>query len=159
MTLKSSKKIKTLVLTSLLCGMLFNSFSTIAHDRSGRSAGTTPSFKHDRGDRMSHHIKKMARYLQLTEEQQVQMKTIRENTSAEKEEFKQSMESFHDQKKALMTASEFDDEGFSALFVKYQGNFEQMALIKAKSKHAMYQLLNEEQQAKFNDFKSKMSRD
>ena len=158
MNLKASKKVGTLMLTSLLCGMLFSSYSAIAYDRSEHSSRMESSIKHERGNHMPRHFKKMVKYLKLSEEQQEQMKSIRENASENRAQFKQSMQGFHDEIEALMGTVEFDEQGFNALYAQYQGEFQEMAMQKAKSKHAILQILNKEQQEKFLNFKRKSPR-
>lgn len=158
MILKASKKVGTLMLTSLLCGMLFSSYSAIAYDRGENVAQKTASFKHERGNHMARDFKKMVKYLKLSEEQQEKMKSIRTNASEQRTGFKQSMKSFHAKTKVLLEASLFDEQGFNALYSQYQEEFQEMASFKVKSKHAMLQILNKEQQEKFFKFERKTKR-
>ena len=68
------------------------------------------------------------------------------------------MKSFHAKTKVLLEASLFDEQGFNALYSQYQEEFQEMASFKVKSKHAMLQILNKEQQEKFFKFERKTKR-
>jgi len=155
MNFKSMSKIKKALISSVLCGMLFNSYSGMAQGTPEKMHHMQGAFQHESGPQMKRHFKKMAKYLELTEEQKTQMKAIRAEAKTQRSEFKESMSGFHQQVKALMQAETFDEQAFSVLQSQYQGNFQHMALIKAKTKHAMFQVLTSEQQEKMQEFKEK----
>ena len=123
MILKVSKKVGTLMLTSLLCGMLFSSYSAIAYDRGENVAQKTASFKHERGNHMARDFKKMVKYLKLSEEQQEKMKSIRTNASEQRTGFKQSMKSFHAKTKVLLEHRYLMSKGLMLYILNTRKNF------------------------------------
>lgn len=104
----------------------------------------------------AHHKKSMAKMfkrLGLSEEQKSQMKTLKEESKAEKAQYESELVAYHEKRKALMSAEAFDEAGFSNLNAEYQNTFAQLALLKAKTKFAMKSVLTEEQIAKLEKFK------
>ncbi|MFD2165543.1 Spy/CpxP family protein refolding chaperone [Thalassotalea euphylliae] len=103
-----------------------------------------------------HHSAKkmrfMARYLDLSEEQKTQIKAIKEDSKAEGEAVREQVKNFREQVQALKDSPVFDEAAFTALYSQYQDTFAQAALIKAKTRHAMYYVLTEEQQQKWDEF-------
>lgn len=100
-------------------------------------------------------MKKMARHLELSDEQVAEIKAIKKQSRAENDELRISMKAFREQVKALKDNVDFDEQAFSAIYLQYQDTFAQIAMQKAKSRHAMYQVLNEEQRAKWETLKQK----
>ena len=118
----------------------------------------TKHSKHDKKYSMKRQFKKMARHLQLSEEQKVKVKAIFEQAKDSREEQRASMKDFKEQVKSLMQSTVFDDKAFTEIHSQYQATFAEMALLKAKNKHAIYQVLTPEQREKFSKFKMKNRR-
>jgi len=104
---------------------------------------------------MKRHFKKMARHLELTLEQKTSIKAIFKELKSERVAIQESMVGFRQQVKSLMDSAAFDDQAFSELHSQYQTQFAGAALFKAKSKHAMMQILTAEQREKLVTFKGK----
>ena len=102
---------------------------------------------------MSRKFKRMAKYLELTDEQKEQMKNIRQQAMAEGESYKVALKAYREQVKELTLADNFNESAFTTLQAQYQSNFQELGLLRAKTKHAMMQVLKEEQQSKWREFK------
>lgn len=107
-----------------------------------------------------HHIKKMkqrfkmmAMELELSKEQRLQVREIFSNTKAEKKERREELSGFKAQLKLLAQDSVFDEEKFKAIYAEFQPVLENIAIEKAKVRHAIYQILTPEQKEKFNSMK------
>lgn len=102
-------------------------------------------------DKHSHHMKKkhkakgMMKALKLTDIQKTQIKEIKSNAKAENEVLRLQMKEFKEKEKALLQTDLFDENSYIALFEQYQPVRSQLALNRAKTKHAIKQLLSEEQ--------------
>jgi len=123
------------------------------HGKSHDADGHHNKSKHHH--KMKHHFKKLSKRLDLSNEQQAQIKAIYAVHKENKESNKKSMIAFRDKVKNLMMSSTFDEEAFLKLHNQQQSQFSQMALARAKSKHAVLQVLNEEQQEKMLVMKGK----
>ena len=108
-----------------------------------------------RHHKMKHHFKKLARQLNLTDEQQEKIKAIHAAQNENKTTNKANMTAFRDEVKNLLMSSTFDEQAFLNLHNQQQSQFSQMALARAKAKHAVMQILNEEQQDKMLTMKRK----
>ncbi len=102
-----------------------------------------------------HKFKKMAKHLNLTQEQKEQMKSIRETSREVSLPLREKTKEFFDYAKQLKAQESFDEQGFNAMYSQYQEAFAALALQRAKTKHAMYQVLTEEQKAKMDEYKEK----
>jgi Spy/CpxP family protein refolding chaperone len=102
---------------------------------------------------MAHKFKKMARRLDLSDEQRAQAKVIHQEAKKSRLALKESMKTFHQQSKTLTMEDSFNEQAFIALQVEYQDTFAQMALIKAKTKHSFMMILTEEQREKMKSHK------
>ena len=116
-----------------------------------QASESSKSFKKQHKRRMA----KMARALGLTEEQKTAIKDIREQAKSEKSVLKEQLAGFKDAVKALMANDEFDEEAFLALKSQHQDTFTQLALLKAKTRHSIGQVLTDEQKAKAEEFKAR----
>lgn len=102
-----------------------------------------------RGEPRGHMMYKMARHLDLTEQQQLDIKAIMDNARSERGQNLAAMENFREQMKAITSADEFDEAAFLALKETNEPMFEAMALSKAKTRHSIFKLLTDEQREKF----------
>lgn len=100
-------------------------------------------------------LKMMIKRLNLTDEQVAKIKLVKEQSRTEvitlKEQFKQYKESV----KVLNDNPIFDEQSFGDLHSQYQTTFAQLALQKAKTKHAIFHILTLEQQEKWTELKIK----
>lgn len=102
-----------------------------------------------------HRMAKMAKALGLTEEQKIAIKDIRELAKSERAVLTEQLASFKTAAKGLMSNEEFDESAFLNLKNEHQDTFTQLALLKAKTRHAIRQVLTPEQQEKADKFKEK----
>jgi len=98
---------------------------------------------------MRKRFKRMAHQLALTSEQRQQMKDILKNAKADREKYQPMMQAFHQAMQTLLTADTFDEQAILALKDNYKSTFEQLALIKAKSRFDMFAMLTDEQKDKW----------
>ena len=85
----------------------------------------------------------------LSDDQKTQMKSIRQSAKDEAGELRELLTTYKDQVKLLIAAESFDEAAFANLHAEYQANFAQLALLRAKTKHAIFNVLNVEQQEKW----------
>lgn len=98
---------------------------------------------------------RMAKALGLTEEQKTAIQDIREQAKSEKSVLKEQLAGFKEDVKTLMNKEEFDETAFLNLKNEHQDTFTQLALLKAKTRHAIAQVLTDEQREKAGAFKEK----
>ncbi|NQY86691.1 MAG: Spy/CpxP family protein refolding chaperone [Colwellia sp.] len=96
-----------------------------------------------------HKMKRMAKALSLSEQQQVQIKAIRKQAKEQHKSLRASMEEFKIAEKKLLQRASFNEQEYSTLHDTYQAVFSQVALIRAKNKHAIFNVLTAEQQLKW----------
>ena len=139
------KPMKAIVSISAVCAVL--AFSSISSaDTSGSDAGFDSPMHHQKS---KHMMKRMIKGLSLSEQQQVQIKAIRMQAKEQSETQRDSMKQFKGAEKLLLQAEVFDEHAFIALHAAYQQTFAQMALTRAKTKHAIFNVLTTEQQEKW----------
>lgn len=103
-------------------------------------------------------LKMMAKKLDLTDAQQDAFKALKEKNKSEKDLYKEQMKQYKAEMKGLMDADEFNEQDFASLRLKYQDTLEGVALLKAKSKFEMKNILTEEQLEKFKKMKKRMGK-
>jgi protein CpxP len=91
----------------------------------------------------------MAKKLQLTTEQRQRAQQIFKNAKAEREKYQPMMQAFHQAMQSLLTASSFDEQAILALKENYKATFDQLALIKARSRFDLFAMLTPEQKDKW----------
>lgn len=101
-------------------------------------------------------FKRMAKYLELTDEQKEQFKTLKVQSETDRSLIKEKLKSYKEQVKVLISATDFDEQGFAQLHSTYQDTFAEAAMLRAKHKHQMMQILTPEQQEKAKEMKEKM---
>jgi Spy/CpxP family protein refolding chaperone len=118
----------------------------------------------EQGKAKHHHMKKghklkgMMKALKLSDQQKEQMKAIKQNARSENEALLVQMKEFKDKRKSIVNSDELNEAEFIALLNEYQSVRSQLMLNKAKNKHAMRQVLTEEQREKMNSYKQKRAR-
>ena len=101
------------------------------------------------GGYREHMMKRMVKTLSLSEQQQVQIAAVKNQARQQHEMLRDSMKKFKAEEKTLLQAQEFDEQSYNALHAAYQPIFMELALIRAKSKHAVFNVLTTEQQGKW----------
>lgn len=96
-----------------------------------------------------HKMKRMIKALSLSDQQQAQIKTIKSEAREQGQALKATMTKFRAAKQALIHAKSFDENAFKALQNEYQATFAQLALIRTKAKHSVFNVLTTEQQNKW----------
>ena len=91
----------------------------------------------------------VAKQLQLTSEQRQRAQQIFKNAKAEREKYQPMMKAFHQTMQSLLTASSFDGSAVLALKENYKSTFEQLGLIKARSRFDLFAMLTNEQKDKW----------
>jgi len=105
---------------------------------------------HERGEGMMRHmLKKMAKKLELSQSQKQQVKSIVQQAKIENSELKVTMLAFKEKNKVLMLAESFDEQAFLLLHQEYQSSMTDVALTKAKTRHAILSVLTTEQKTKW----------
>lgn len=102
-------------------------------ERSGRNS--------ERGGRNG-----MFKGLDLTREQKVSLKALREEAAVSSETHKVVMRDFREAQQALVRSDAFSEDAFKALFAQYKDNLIAAGVAKAKHKQAMFAVLTESQQ-------------
>jgi protein CpxP len=143
------------IVTSVCSALALSTMSFAGSDSSNNKHGG----EHKSYQQMSEKkLAKMTRKLGLSESQQADIKALKAEESADLAALKPAMKAFRQQVKTLMAAESFDEQAFTQLQAGNQDVFSSMALIKAKSKFAMKNILTEEQLNTFRSMKHKRSR-
>lgn len=139
------KPVKTIVSISAVCAALAFTSMSGAYASSNDFALDGQGY-HQKG---KHMMKRMTKALSLTESQQTQIKAIKTQAKEQHDVLRESMKKFKEAEKPLLQAETFDEQAYVALHTSYQDTFAQMALTRAKTKHAIFNVLTAEQQAKW----------
>lgn len=113
---------------------------------------------HTAGESGRHMIKKlqhMAKKLDLSPSQVDQIKLIGQQGKIDNSELKPVIKVFKEKNKTLMLEEHFDEQAFIVLYQEYQNTLTQIALVNAKTRHAILQVLSEEQKTKWLSMKEK----
>lgn len=138
-----SKPVKTIVSTATLCCVI--AFASVASVNASNLA-----FDGQREHYGSkHQLKRFAKVLSLSEEQQTQIKEIKDQAKDQHQGLRESMKQFKAKEKALLQAKLFDEKAYGALYDAYQPIFTQRALMKVKTRHAIFNVLTADQQEKW----------
>lgn len=134
---------KTLFSTVALCVVI--AFISVASASDHDVATDAPREHQENKHKMKHLFKRLS----LTEQQQVQIKAIKAQAKEQHQTLRESMKQFKTAERALLQAEIFDEQAYSALHETFQTVFAQIALVKAKTKHAFFNVLTAEQQEKW----------
>jgi len=137
--------------------LIMTSVTAYAESTNNQNVETEHKKNHstNRHMKMKHHFKKMAKRLNLSDEQKDRIKAIYQAKKEARMTQKESMIAFREQVQSLFMSSTFDDQAFLTLQNQHQSQFSQMALTRAKARHAIMQVLNAEQQEKMLTMKRK----
>ena len=87
-------------------------------------------------------------FLSLTDAQQSQIKSIIEQQKSALEQYKEAGKETRQQTKALIHSETFDEQAFRDFFLSNQDSKLEISVIKARGKHQIWNILDEEQQEK-----------
>lgn len=143
-----------MIATSLCLALVFSASSMADGDFRGGNDRHIASYESEffKGKSV---FKKMARHLQLTDTQKQEMKAIRLAAKEQNKALRDSLKQFRSEMKTLSQADVFDEHAFTALYNAYQPSLAQAALTKAKTRHAIYQVLTAEQKQQWQSFMEK----
>lgn len=132
-------------LSVLLTLLTTLSFSTLAKDHKQGA----------RGDEMQRHMRQVMSKLDLSNEQQEQIKAIQVSRKEQMKSLKVDFSEHRQRIAELIKAPEFDEVAFTNIQAKMADNKMQLSLITAKSMHQMYQVLTPEQRQEFEQYRQK----
>lgn len=92
--------------------------------------------------------KKLARRLELTDEQKQQIAEINAQHQEQRSVNKETMIAYKEQLNSLLLAPIFDQQAYTDLRNQYQLHFSEAALLRAKHQHQFMQVLDSDQQKK-----------
>lgn len=143
------KPLKAITSITALCSLLF-----IATAASVNASGYDVTFDSPRHHQRSglhteHGMKRMISALSLSEQQQLEIKTIKTQAKEQHKSLQGSMKQFRAEAKVLIHAKNFDEQAFMTLQAAYQPSFEQAGLAKAKTRNAIFNVLTLAQQEKW----------
>lgn len=143
------KPIKSIASASALCALI--AFSGVASVSAATDEAAFDSAQqYQRGGGYGEHMqKRMIKKLALSEQQQVQIKALKTQAKEQHETLRESMKKFKTAEKTLLQAAVFDEQAYTALHSAYQSTFAQRALTRAKTRHAIFNVLTAEQQEKW----------
>jgi protein CpxP len=153
-------KLNTLSKLVLVCGL--------ATATLGAGSVIAKSDGHKQGHSQAHFLlsERGANKLDLTDEQQTQLKAIFEAQKAQmqalrgtdKEARKAQHEANRAKKEALLASASFDESAAKELLTQRHQKGEEVGLIKLKTQHQVWQVLNAEQREKFEKMQKRMSK-
>ncbi len=130
-------------------------FGGVAMAQGDRSSERTFDHSAERGHGGNGHhmMKRMFSKLDLSEEQQTQVKALREQMKADMQALRGDSErsNMRDLMKSIVQAETFDEDAFRAMLADKQAKKTEAAVIKAKMKNGVWNTLNAEQQAKMTE--------
>lgn len=146
-----TKPMKTIIsITSLCAVMAFGSIASV--NASANDMSLKSDMFHQKSKKM---MKRMMKKLSLSEQQQEQIKTIKEQAKEQHEVLQASIKQFKEAEKVLVQAENFDEQAYIALHTESQQTFLDLALARAKTKNAIFNVLTTEQQEKWSNLKEK----
>ncbi|WP_114326935.1 Spy/CpxP family protein refolding chaperone [Candidatus Colwellia aromaticivorans] len=148
--MKMAKPMKTIFSTAAVCIVIaFVSVASVNASDNDIALDAPRDHKEHKHQEQKHKMKRMAKALLLSEEQQVEIKAIKTQAKEQHQTLRASMKEFKVAEKKLLRTATFDEQAYSALHDAYQPIFAQLALIRVKAKHAVFNVLTTEQQEKW----------
>jgi Spy/CpxP family protein refolding chaperone len=145
-----TKPMKTIVSISAVCAVLAFSSISIADVSSDNVETDAPKHHQNKHHKKNHQMmKKMAKYLGLSDEQKSQIKAIKTQDREQQTPLRVELKQFKEAEKLLVNAEKLDESAYIALHASYQQTFAQVELARAKTKNALFNVLTTEQQAKW----------
>ena len=121
--------------------------------------GTMAHAKMRKGDVNSYRMllsERGVKKLDLTVAQQTEIKSIAESEKAAMLSFKEEIKKDKAEMKALIQAETFDEIAFRQALTEGQSERTEIAVLKAKNKHKVWNILTVEQREKLENLKQKM---
>jgi Spy/CpxP family protein refolding chaperone len=145
-----TKPMKTIFSTAAVCIVIaFASVASVNASDNDINFDAPRDHKEHKHQGSKHKMKRMAKALSLSEEQKVEIKAIKSQAKEQHQTLHASMKEFKIAERNLLHTATFDEQSYSALQDTYQPVFAQLALIRAKAKHAVFNVLTTEQQVKW----------
>ena len=151
-----------LILIAVLALAAIGGTVLIAQGGPGRWAGQHRAARMERGPEMGfgpfgHSLRFMTRYLDLTEDQQAQVRQIfqqeREANATERQQQAEQLRTIQQQIHDATLAANFDESTLRQLYSQRSTLLENGFLARQKAMHDIYTLLTPEQQQKFQDLR------
>jgi protein CpxP len=143
------KPMKAMASISALCTVIAFSSITSVSVSANEMEFDSPRHHQRGGDYREHMMKRMIKKLSLSEAQQAQIKSIKAQAREQHEMLGDSIKKFKSEESTLLQAQVFDEQAYTALHAAYQPTFAEMALTRAKTKNAVFNVLTTEQQEKW----------
>ncbi|MGJ8681243.1 Spy/CpxP family protein refolding chaperone [Paraglaciecola sp.] len=100
--------------------------------------------------------RKMAKRLGLDEAQKTQLASIKTQTKESAGELKANLKAFKQAERTLIHSAEFSADAWASLHQTHQADFLAKAILEAKTKHQIWNVLTEEQQEKAQKMQRRM---
>ena len=142
--MKMTQPTKTIFSTIAICIVI--AFASIA---AVNASENDTAFDSPKGYGHKNHMQRMTKHLSLNEEQQIEIRAIKTQAKEQHQILRVSMKKFKIAEKKLLQTEVFDEQGFNALYEAYQPIFKELALIRVKSKQAVFNVLTADQQVKW----------
>jgi len=144
------------VISILVLGIGSLSVNAMGHKKDNHNTENNTEMSQHKGEghkkhheRMKKSMHRLAKKLDLTSEQRSEIKAIFKGMKEDREANKAAFSSYKEQMKSLLAVSEFDENNFNAIYAEFQTSFKQLAMEKAKNRHAIMQVLTAEQKEKY----------
>jgi len=140
------------VISVFVLGLSSLSVNATGHKNEDHNANATHENAkgHDNQQtKMKKRLHRLAKKLDLTTEQKSEIKVIFAGMKEIRQTKKRALSGFKEQIQSLLQASEFDENKFANIYTEFQPIFQKSAMEKAKTRHAVLQILTPEQQKKF----------
>ena len=148
--MKMTKPMKTIFTTAAVCIVIaFASVASAKVSNNDASLDAPRNHKEHKYHGNKGEMKRMAKALSLSDEQKVEIKAIKDQAKEQHKTLSASIKEFKIAERKLQHTATFDEQSYSALQDTYQPIFAQLALIRAKAKHAVFNILTTEQQEKW----------
>lgn len=135
------------VISCLMSSMYVHAFQPFAAGNEIVMPSSHKGNKHE-------NFRKMAKYLELSDQQIADIKAIKKKAKEENAHLKETLKLYRESIKGLKDNPVFDEATFQQVYQQNSDNFAAIALAKAKTKHAIYYVLTPEQQQKWDVFKA-----
>ena len=141
---------KTIFSTAGLCFVLaFANVASVNASNNDMNLDGPKIMKGNQQKMQKKQMKRMAKVLSLSEQQKVEIKAIKSQARAQHQALRPVMKAFKMAEKKLLQTKTFDEKAYIALHDSNQATFAQSALIRAKAKHEVFNVLTTEQQEKW----------
>lgn len=150
------------VVSIFVLGISSLSVSAMGHNKNDHNTENKVEMSQHKGEgghkhhgNMKKSLRRLAKKLDLTAEQRSEIKAIFAGMKEDRKANKVALSSYKEQMKSLHAESEFDENKFNAIYAEFQESFKQLAMEKAKSRHAIMQVLTPEQQEKYSSMRKR----